>query len=90
LRLSGVLCFNRLRCLNLLQPKRYGKQRPFWRRYRVLSPPAIGLLSCFKFRGLKDGLAVRGIVTANAVTLFESSLRCGGLRRVAPPCPSRA
>ena len=35
----------------------------------------------------KNGLAERGIVTAKAVTLFKSSLRCGGLRRVAPPCP---
>lgn len=35
----------------------------------------------------KNRLAGQGIVTANAVTLFKSSLRCGGLRRVAPPMP---
>ncbi|ECG8601253.1 hypothetical protein FNH69_22630 [Salmonella enterica subsp. salamae] len=34
------------------------------------------------------GLAVKGIITAKAVTLFESSLRCGasGVKRL--PCPS--
>ncbi|OSM08721.1 hypothetical protein ERAG_05118 [Escherichia coli R424] len=38
----------------------------------------------------KTGLAGLGIVTAEAVTLFKSSLRCGasGVKRL--PCPYRA
>ncbi|HBY6946766.1 TPA: hypothetical protein MHK18_27125 [Klebsiella pneumoniae] len=40
---------------------------------------------CIVFSGFVLGLAVWGIITAEAVMLFSSSLRCGGLRRMAPP-----
>ncbi|MBZ7722054.1 hypothetical protein FML38_13640 [Klebsiella oxytoca] len=45
---------------------------------------------CIVFSGIVLGLAGWGIITAEAVMLFSSSLRCGGLRRFAPPMRSRA
>ncbi|MBN6367899.1 hypothetical protein JZL89_21445, partial [Providencia rettgeri] len=38
----------------------------------------------------KTGLAGLGIVTAEAVTLFKSSLRCGASGAKRLPCPYRA
>ncbi|EAW9501458.1 hypothetical protein QW46_26240 [Salmonella enterica] len=40
-----------------------------------------------QFRKEKNGLAARGIVTAHAVTLFTSSLRCGASGALRLPCP---
>ena len=73
-----------------------GPHGPLTRRYaptaakpcRDHSDGAQRLLCRFK-RGC-SGLAGRGVITASAVMLFSSSLRCGGLRRQAPPMRSRA
>ncbi|RNR91534.1 hypothetical protein C5X90_024845 [Klebsiella pneumoniae subsp. pneumoniae] len=39
--------------------------------------------------GGKDGFAGRGIITAKAVTLFKSSLRCGASGALRLPCAPR-
>ena len=56
----------------------------------VVTTPTAHRGFCIVFSGVVLGLAGRGIITAEAVMLFSSSLRCGGLRRTAPPMRSRA
>ncbi|TYZ17089.1 hypothetical protein FCH11_027175, partial [Klebsiella pneumoniae] len=51
----------------------------------VVTTPTAHSSFCIVFSGFVLGLAVWGIITAEAVMLFSSSLRCGGLRRMAPP-----
>ena len=56
----------------------------------VVTTPTAHRGFCIVFSGVVLGLAGRGIITAEAVMLFSSSLRCGSLRRVAPPMRWRA
>lgn len=51
----------------------------------VVTTPTAHRGLCIICRMVELGLTGCGIITDKAVMLFSSSLRCGGLRRVAPP-----